>query len=154
MSSRSFEEDYIVMACIAMAYIVMAYIVMVVICVCVCAFVCCSFCVFFFFAFHKSLLFCKWWCLENEVVPQSNLSWTKNQWPMCVSAVFAQNLEWDFSPKRRAFFENFTFRHKSEAKKERFAKNMRHTKILPPLYFSKTGKPQIKKRTTTKYWKQ
>ena len=35
------------------------------------------------------------------------------------------------------FSKNFTFRHKSKAKKERFAKNMRHPKNPTPLVFRK-----------------
>ena len=42
-----------------------------------------------------------------------------------------------FRQKSKEFLINFTFRHKSKAKKERFAKNMRHPKILPPLVFRK-----------------
>ena len=42
-----------------------------------------------------------------------------------------------FRQKGKDFSKNFTFRHKSKAKKERFAKNMRHPKILPPLVFRK-----------------
>ena len=40
-----------------------------------------------------------------------------------------------FPKKARIFSKNFTFRHKSKAKKERFAKNMRHPKILLLLFF-------------------